>query len=118
MDKSWLMDPKTMAMVKSMRTYIKSEFGASLSLTDDALYQQLCHYAEQSRNERLHKLRAQLDEAVQPPDPEPASDRSSHVYRGQVMTPPERPAPTEPDNPKAHKRPKRERVYRGQRIAD
>ena len=115
MDKSLLIDRNVVAIIKSMRGHIRSEFGHAVSLTEDDLFAKLKSYADASRNEQLKKLHEQLEAMVAPPqpEPEPAEATPQKVYRGRVV---ETAATTKsaPESPRPSRSP---RVYRGQRVS-
>ncbi len=121
MDKSWLMDRQVVSIIKSMRALIRSEFGESVSLTDDGVLEQLNGYAEASRNQKLKDLQGQLEAVTRPPEPEPepASGTPHKIYRGRVVETAEPPTESGNDSPAASKKPRSDslRVYRGQRVS-
>ncbi|MEQ6885955.1 hypothetical protein [Salicola sp. Rm-C-2C1-2] len=117
MDKSWLIDRKVVSIIKAMRGHIRSEFGESVSLTNDQLFVQLKGYADASRSQQLKSLLEQLETMIQPPEPEPAQETPHKIYRGRVVA---ETAPAADDREyegeKAH-RFKSVRIYRGQRVS-
>ncbi|MFO7787869.1 MAG: hypothetical protein R6W87_08890 [Halospina sp.] len=118
MDKSWLIDRQVVSIIKSMRALIQSEFGDSVSLTDDGVFEQLSGYAEASRNQKLKDLHGQLEAATRPAEPEPESGTPHKVYRGRVVETAES-AGSGAEKPAVSKKPASGslRVYRGQRVS-
>ncbi|WP_077530320.1 hypothetical protein [Vreelandella utahensis] len=116
MDKSWLMDRQVVSIIKSMRALIRSEFGDSVSLTDDGLFEQLKSYSDSSRNQKLKDLQEQLDSATRQAgsESEAAPETPQKIYRGRVVASSELPD-SEPSSRKAQ-RTGDVRIYRGQRV--
>ena len=86
-ERNWLFNPSIMKKVQQCRRLIQMEFGVKVHLTEEALVEQLNHYASQSRSDTLGRTWSELKEAV-PELAAAVADIESPVtrnYRGQAI---------------------------------
>lgn len=68
-----------LALLREARVHIKHEFGESLQLSADDVFEQLYRYAIRSKTETLFSLHSQL---VVPVAAAPAKQERKAMYRG------------------------------------